>query len=272
LLDVFRQKLEFPALRRMILELAELHHAHIVLIEDKASGTSLIQDLRAASFSKVQAAPALDGNKVMRLRLQTAKIEGGFVRFPKKAPWLDEYLRELTSFPNSKYDDQVDSTVFALAWVSANPEPHIVTYYRFRAEGWTDADIAVGRHRGAERDIPVMRDPAVENEETNRLNDIYNRVVNRVVEKKTLCDWCGEPLTGIRFTDGEYICHQCCYPMLRAGSIVSSAPETTTPCAWCAEPVGDKRDMHGQDVYHPNCYREMVSATRRRADRGGVSY
>ena len=67
----------------------------------------------------------------MRLRAQTAKIEGGFVLFPKQAHWLEAYLRELISFPNSKYDDQVDSTVFALAWVTLNP----------RVRGWTDESI-----------------------------------------------------------------------------------------------------------------------------------
>ena len=44
----------------------------------------------------------------MRLRGQTAKIEGGFVLFPKNADWLETYLSELLSFPNSRYDDQVD--------------------------------------------------------------------------------------------------------------------------------------------------------------------
>ena len=58
----------------------------------------------------------MDSDKIMRLNSQTAKIAGGFVLFPKEAPWLDTYLAELTSFPSSKYDDQVDSTVFALAW------------------------------------------------------------------------------------------------------------------------------------------------------------
>jgi predicted phage terminase large subunit-like protein len=90
----------------------------------------LIQELRAEQFSLVQAAPALDGDKVMRLRAQTAKIEGGFVLFPKHAHWLEAYLRELISFPNSKYDDQVDSTVFALAWVTLNP--HL---------GWTEQSL-----------------------------------------------------------------------------------------------------------------------------------
>ena len=51
----------------------------------------------------------------MCLRSQAAKIEGGCVLFPKAADWLDPYLKELISFPNSKHDDQVDSTVFALA-------------------------------------------------------------------------------------------------------------------------------------------------------------
>jgi predicted phage terminase large subunit-like protein len=85
LLDVYRRKVDFPDLKRAVKELAALHRANIVLIEDKASGTSLIQELRADNFSLARAAPALDGDKVMRLRAQTAKIEGGFVLFPKEA-------------------------------------------------------------------------------------------------------------------------------------------------------------------------------------------
>ena len=127
LLDVFREKLEFPDLKKAVRRLAYQHKTRLVLIEDKASGTSLIQELRAEHFSIVQAAPSLDGDKIMRLRSQTAKIEGGFVMFPKKAPWLDVYLQELLAFPNSKHDDQVDSTVFALAWITENP----------RWPGWT---------------------------------------------------------------------------------------------------------------------------------------
>ena len=115
--------------RLSVRELATLHRD--CLNQDKASGSSLIQELRADHFSLVQAAPAMDGDKVMRLRAQTAKIEGGFVLFPTQAHWREAYLRELISFPNSKYDDQVDSTVFALAWVTLNP-PDL---------GWTDQSI-----------------------------------------------------------------------------------------------------------------------------------
>lgn len=135
LLDVFRRRLNFPELKRAVREQANQHKADVVLIEDKASGTSLIQELKADGFWRVQAAPTLDGDKIMRLHGQTAKIDGGYARFPRKAPWLDTYLHELTGFPNAKYDDQVDSTVYALAWGTLNGSAeHWITYYRMLAQ------------------------------------------------------------------------------------------------------------------------------------------
>jgi predicted phage terminase large subunit-like protein len=120
LIDVYRRKVDFPNLKRAVRELAARYNANVVLVEDKASGTSLIQELRAEHFSLVKEAPAIEGDKIMRLHAQTAKIEGGFVLLPKEAPWLETYVLELVTFPNSKYDDQVDSTVFALAWSTLN--------------------------------------------------------------------------------------------------------------------------------------------------------
>lgn len=131
LLDVFRQRLNFPQLKSAVELLAKLHNATIVLIEDKASGQSLIQQLRADRFTRVREAPKMDGDKIIRLRSQTAKMSGGFVHVPSEAPWLDDYISELISFPNSKYDDQVDSTVYALQWTIQNHS----TY------GWNDENL-----------------------------------------------------------------------------------------------------------------------------------
>jgi len=131
LLDVYRQKLEFPELKRTVRELATLWHATVVLIEDKASGTQLIQQLRADGFLEVQEAPPSGDEKIMRLRAQTSKIKGQFVRFPEKAYWLDAYLLELTTFPNSKNDDQVDSTVNALAWITQEENRPGMGMYRY---------------------------------------------------------------------------------------------------------------------------------------------
>jgi ParB-like chromosome segregation protein Spo0J len=85
--------------------------------------------LDAAAEPYQEFTPALEGDKIMRLHGQTAKIEGGFVLFPKKAPWLETYLNELVTFPNAKHDDQVDSTVFALAWNSGGPWAWIKYYH-----------------------------------------------------------------------------------------------------------------------------------------------
>jgi hypothetical protein len=52
----------------------------------------------------------------MRLHAQTAMIENGFVHIPETAPWLAEYLHELTVFPKGKHDDQADSTAQFLDW------------------------------------------------------------------------------------------------------------------------------------------------------------
>jgi hypothetical protein len=46
-----------------------------------------------------------------------ATIENGFVYVLNDAHWLAEYLFEMMTFPNSKHDDQVDSTSQALAWM-----------------------------------------------------------------------------------------------------------------------------------------------------------
>ena len=86
-----------------------LFGASTVLIEDEASGTQLIQELVEEGLSGVRAMKS-EGDKIMRLHAQTATIENGFVHLPASAPWLADYLHELTVFPNGRHDDQVDST------------------------------------------------------------------------------------------------------------------------------------------------------------------
>ena len=56
----------------------------------------------------------------MRLGAQSIKFENGRIYLPKHAPWLDEYVSEITSFPGGKHDDQVDSTSQALAWIRSS--------------------------------------------------------------------------------------------------------------------------------------------------------
>jgi len=139
LLGLLRQRLEYPALKRAVREQQNLFKATEVLIEDKASGTQLIQELIADGCHRVtRYQPTTD--KIMRLHAQTAMIENGFVYIPEAAPWLAEYLHELTVFPNGKHDDQVDSTAQFLDWFKRPfPGQGIYEFTRRRAQALEQA-------------------------------------------------------------------------------------------------------------------------------------
>jgi phage terminase large subunit-like protein len=71
----------------------------------------------------------------MRMLAQTPEIENGHMLLPKQAPWLQDYMQELTTFPKAKYDDQVDSTAQALKWITGEGrEPGIIRYYKEECE------------------------------------------------------------------------------------------------------------------------------------------
>lgn len=108
LLDVWRDRLEYPYLKKKIIELAREHGADEILIEDKASGTQLIQDLRESGvLYPIEVSPESD--KITRMSAQSRKIEAGRVYIPRTAPWLDTFRAEVLQFPRGRHDDQVDS-------------------------------------------------------------------------------------------------------------------------------------------------------------------
>jgi predicted phage terminase large subunit-like protein len=127
LLHVYRQRLEFPELKRAIVSWASHFRASNILVEDKASGTALIQDLiRDGVAGVTRYEPMMD--KIMRLHSVLSTIESGFVYLPQQADWLAEYLHELTTFPSAKHDDQADSTSQALDWVKTRPTYPVSEY------------------------------------------------------------------------------------------------------------------------------------------------
>jgi predicted phage terminase large subunit-like protein len=121
LLDVYRRKLNYPDLKRAVIEQANKHDARTIVIEDKASGTQLIQDLKSEFIDGItEYKPPPGTDKIMRLHAQTAMFENGRVFLPRAAPWLADYMHELTSFPGTRYDDQVDSTTQFLDYIGVD--------------------------------------------------------------------------------------------------------------------------------------------------------
>jgi len=115
LLDIFRKRLDYPDLKKKVVALANRYEADAVLIEDKASGTSLIQDLQEdGEVRPIAITPEAD--KATRMFTRTDIISAGYIWLPDAATWLDDFKREILQFPRGKHDDQVDSFSQYLNW------------------------------------------------------------------------------------------------------------------------------------------------------------
>jgi predicted phage terminase large subunit-like protein len=118
LLDLVRERLEVPELRREVVQLSRRHRADQTLIEDTDIGRALMQDLRrSGEYSVILRRPHYD--KQARFLAQSARFEAGQVHVPEDAPWLGAWMEELLAFPNARHDDQVHSTSQALDYLSA---------------------------------------------------------------------------------------------------------------------------------------------------------
>jgi predicted phage terminase large subunit-like protein len=121
LLDIINRHMKYPKLKKTTINLWEFwmkcNCGQIpVIIEDKASGQSLIQDLaRSTKIPVIKVRP--DANKQVRMSSVSPLIEAGRVHLPDRARWLVEYETQIARFPLWKFDDLVDSTSQFLGWV-----------------------------------------------------------------------------------------------------------------------------------------------------------
>lgn len=111
LVHVERQKLEYPAMKKLVNDMGRKWRADTVLVEDKGNGTAYIQECRGKQpFAILAITPEAEGDKEFRFDSITTMIEEGVVFLPEQAPWLAEYENELLAFPDGTFDDQVDMT------------------------------------------------------------------------------------------------------------------------------------------------------------------
>lgn len=123
LLDCVNEKLTYPDLKRRLIKLCELYPPHALLIEDKASGQALIQEIRAETRLPVVAIEPR-GNKETRAATCTPYIEAGRVWLPKSSDWLyifEKQLSRFTPLQKNQHDDIVDSVSQYINWRLANP-------------------------------------------------------------------------------------------------------------------------------------------------------
>ena len=115
-LDVFCDRLEYPDLRRRIKALYERDKPQAIILEDKASGQSLIQELKRTSGMPIIGVRA-DTDKITRATAIAPTVEAGKVFLPHNSSWLADFLAETSSFPNAAHDDQLDAFVHGLNYL-----------------------------------------------------------------------------------------------------------------------------------------------------------
>ncbi len=118
LIHAWAGRVEFPALKKQVELLYNKFMPSMVLIEDKASGQSLHQEMKANTIIPIKPVK-VDGDKLARAYSITPLFETGIIFLPNSgdAEWLYDFSSELCSFPKAKFDDYVDSTSQALDYI-----------------------------------------------------------------------------------------------------------------------------------------------------------
>lgn len=112
--DVLRGKWEAPQLKTQFVAFYNKHKANASLklrqacIEDKSSGTGLIQTIKQEERIPVKAIKRDTQDKVSRAQSVSPLVQSGYVFLNKSTPWLSDFIGECSAFPDGAHDDQVD--------------------------------------------------------------------------------------------------------------------------------------------------------------------
>jgi predicted phage terminase large subunit-like protein len=109
--DIQRQRLEGPDQIKLLRSMFEQYGPRFIAVESTAYQLALLQALKRQGFP-VRELKA-DRDKLGRALHAAARVDGGDVYFPTRAPWLGSFEEELVSFPQARYDDQVDVLSYA---------------------------------------------------------------------------------------------------------------------------------------------------------------
>lgn len=117
LIDRWMDKVTFPDLKKAAIQQYDKHRPSVVIVEDKASGQSLIQELKRMTSIPVLPIKA-DKDKIARANAVTPLVESGRVYLPEGLPWVIDYVDQMSIFPAGAHDEDVDVTSQALTYMA----------------------------------------------------------------------------------------------------------------------------------------------------------
>lgn len=121
LLDSIRTRADFPRQIQLVIEFSKKWpNVLSKVVEDKANGTAVMDTLKNSIEGLIGYNP--DKSKELRLQAVAPLFEAGNVYLPDPsiAPWVDEFIDELVSFPDSEHDDMVDSCSMSITKLRTN--------------------------------------------------------------------------------------------------------------------------------------------------------
>ena len=140
LMDAQRGRWNFPELKEKAFEEHEYWEPDMVLVEAKATGTPLIDELRLRGIPALGFSPGKGRDKVTRMHMVAPLFEAGVVWAPTEKKFAEEVIEEVVSFPNGDHDDFCDSMTLALmrfrrgGFISLNGEGEEENDYRRKRE------------------------------------------------------------------------------------------------------------------------------------------
>lgn len=113
LLDAYKERLEFPELKKCAFEFYNEFEPDACIVEAKAAGTPLIFELRAMGIPVSEYTPSRGNDKISRVNAVSDLFASGIVWCPETR-FAEEVIEEFASFPAGEHDDLVDSSTQAL--------------------------------------------------------------------------------------------------------------------------------------------------------------
>jgi predicted phage terminase large subunit-like protein len=113
LLDAFKDRMEFPELKEVALRQYKEWDPDSFLVEKKAAGAPLIQELRRMGIPVDEFSPSRGNDKIARVNAVSDLFASGAVWAPDRR-WAKDVIEEIVAFPVGEHDDYVDTMTQAL--------------------------------------------------------------------------------------------------------------------------------------------------------------
>src|ERR1700733_2838951 len=131
-LNVVNQHLDAAGTEEEIRRQRQLYQAGTALIEDKANGPAIIQRLKVNVPGVIEINP--QGGKIGRMQAAAGEWQAGDWFLNRRAPWTEPLIEQLTTFPNSRYDDICDAMSQAASWLLQRSAPTLRIANAFTGE------------------------------------------------------------------------------------------------------------------------------------------